>query len=496
MRKCPRCSSEISKYMKACPRCGLPVSQMEEFEKRFNLSATPEEQPQTEPQPQKPTKADKKQQKLEKKLAKKAERKAKRERESKSDTDFVKIANESDEDVYNENDTFSERRKKRKNRQNRPVFDVDENGEFNIDTKDVEIVGEETGKLIDQRFEQSYSVKKSRGDYRPPKVKWWEIYKISDRYFARRKIKKEVTKAARIKPSFISKTKLLLLAIFLGWTGAHNFYAKNKRKGWVSLVSLVIWVGVAALAARFAFFQKIEISVAGLAGLVDLIIWLSDVINIIFNKFKYRLQIDKFISEMNVETRAKLGEKYIDLDLYHKPWWVRFKVWCQKKKRSYEENKRDRRQAKIDKQKRKEAEQREKAAIEKEVYEFEQKQEAEGSAVPEFVDQKTLEELKSFGESTADDVEAPKKKTEKPSKKAEKQQPEQNETKAETAGAKETPAETVKQEEKPQSDGKSDSKQQPEKASQPAKKQTSVPARKYAKTVKNKKAAASKKKKK
>ena len=268
MRKCPRCSSEISKSMKACPRCGLPVSQMEEFEKRFNLSMAPTEE--TEQEVQKPTKADKKQQKLEKKLAKKAEKKAKKERESKSDTDFVKVASDSSQYAYSDDDSFSERRKKRKNRQNRLVFDVDENGEFNIDTKDVEIVGEETGKLIDQRFEQSYSVKKSRGDYRPPKIKWWEIYKISDRYFARRKIKKEVSKAARIKPSFINKTKLLLLAIFFGWTGAHNFYAKNKRKGCVSLVSLVIWIGVATLATKFAFFQKIEISVAGFAGFVQI----------------------------------------------------------------------------------------------------------------------------------------------------------------------------------------------------------------------------------
>ena len=28
---------------------------------------------------------------------------------------------------------------------------------------------------------------------------------------------------------------------------------------------------------------------------------------------------------MNIETRAKLGEKYIDMDLYQKPWWFRFK---------------------------------------------------------------------------------------------------------------------------------------------------------------------------
>ena len=488
MKKCPRCASELSKYMKTCPRCGLPVSQMEEFEKRFNLSA--DSAVEEESRPQKPTKADKKQQKLEKKLAKKAEKQARKERESKSDTDFAKLASESSEDAYSEDDSFSERRKKRKNRQNKPVFDIDQNGEFNIDTKDVEIVGEETGKLIDQRFEQSYSVKKSRGDYRPPKIKWWEIYKYADRYFARRKIKKEVAKAARIKPSFISKTKLLLLAIFFGWTGAHNFYAKNKRKGWVSLISLVIWVGVAALAARVAFFRKIEISVAGLAGLIDLLIWVSDVVNIIFNKFKYRLQIDKFISDMNVETRAKLGEKYIDLDLYHQPWYVRFKVWCQKKKRNYQEYRRDKRQEKIDRQKRKLAEKQEKEAVEREVYEFEQKQNAEGSGANDFVDQRTLDELKTFGETESEQV--PEKNKKKQLEKQRRGTARAQEKTAEAAKKSEAVSEKTEPVTKPQTDAIEPGSEQKTKA----KKQISVQTKKYAKTVKNKKAAASKKKKK
>ena len=73
-------------------------------------------------------------------------------------------------------------------------FEVDENGEININTKDVEIIGEETAKIYDEKQKQTYSVKKARGDYREPKIKWWEIYKWADRSFARRKIKREVSK--------------------------------------------------------------------------------------------------------------------------------------------------------------------------------------------------------------------------------------------------------------------------------------------------------------
>lgn len=430
MKNCPRCASELTKYSKVCPRCGLPVSQMDEFVKRFNLQsedASTETSEEQTAQTEKINKSDKKALKQQKKQAKKAEKQAKKERESKSDTDFKKFASNSGEGaedyLYDENDTFSDRKRKRKNRLSRPVFDLDEKGEIDIDTADVEIVGKETGKIIDERFEQSYSVKKSRGDYRPPKIKWWEIYKLSDRYFARRKIKKEVSKAARIKPSFISKSKLLILAIFFGYTGAHNFYAKNKRKGFVSLITLLIWVSIPLLAKYVAFFKAIEISVAGLAGLIDLVIWITDVVNIIFNKFKYRLQIDKFISEMNVETRAKLGEKYIDLDLYFKPWWVRLKAWFDRKKRNYQEYKRDRRQANIDRQKRKLEAEREKNKIDREIYDFEQKEEerlnrekssnvaAPAETETETAKEQTPAEADIQAEESKTEVTTPKKKT-------------------------------------------------------------------------------------
>lgn len=443
MKNCPRCSSELSKYAKVCPRCGLPVSQMEEFVERFNLNGSNETTETIKGETTAPL--TKKERKAAKKQERKAEKKAKKERESKSDTDFRTYVSDEESNDYLDTDTFSERKRKRKNKLTNPVFDIDENGEFNIDTSDVEIVGKETGKIIEERFEQSYSVKKQRGDYKQPKIKWWEIYKISDRYFARRKVKKEVAKAARIRPSFISKTKLLLLAIFFGWTGAHNFYAKNKKKGWVSVISLLIWVGVLMLANEgIKFFKSIEISVGGFAGFITVLIWITDIINILFNKFKYRLQIDKFISEMNVETRAKLGKKYIDLDLYHSPWWVRFKVWCKEKKKNYAQYKRDKRQENIDKQKRKLELQAEKNKIDSEIYAFEQKENEEfEKAQREFLDKEAKEAGLTNSNAEVSEVE----KTEKPA-------------------VEKTPA-----------------------------KSANIPVKKYSKTVKNTKAANKKKKK-
>ena len=363
MRQCPRCASEITLKDKVCPRCGLPVSKMGEAEEA--LAEEMLEQAKSE-------KLNKVQQKEKKRLAKIAKKEAKRKKKEEakmSTTDFSQFAS----NATSENEEPL-KIGKRKKKEEKFQFSVDENGEFNIDTKDVEIIGEEVSKIYEEkRKQQEYSIKKARGDYRPPRIKWWEIYKIADRAFARRKIKKDVKKAAKVKPDFISKFKLLLLAILFGWCGAHNFYARNKKKGFTSLSFLA--VSMAGMFLRdTAFVKTIEVWLIGFTGFVVLSIWIIDIINIIFNKFEYRIQKEKFISCMNIETRAKLGEKYIDLELLKKPWWVRFKVWCDKKKRNYHEWKQERRQRMIEKEKAKLAEAEEKEKIEQEVADFEKKE--------------------------------------------------------------------------------------------------------------------------
>ena len=362
MRQCSRCASELNAKDKVCPRCGLPVSKMGEAEDAIAEELI------NQSKSENLNKAQKKEKKRLAKLEKK-EAKRKRKEESKvSTTDFSKFATNVSAD---ESDAYRIGKRRRKN--DNFTFQVDENGEFNIDTKDVEIIGEEVTKIYEERRAKEYSIKKARGEYRPPKIKWWEIYKLADRTFARRKIKKDVTKASKVRPDFVSKTKLLLLAIFFGWFGAHNFYAKNKKKGFVTLSFLTISI-LGMIFFDTAFVQSMYLWIIGCSGFVVISIWVTDLVNIIFNKFQYRIQKDKFISCMNIETRAKLGEKYIDLELLKKPWWVRFKVWCEKKKRNYHEWKQERRQALIEKEKAKLAESEEKDKIEKELAEFEKKE--------------------------------------------------------------------------------------------------------------------------
>lgn len=362
MKQCPRCASEITDVDMVCPRCGMPIEENSVQNQRKNKRQLKREQ-------KKLKKEKKKQEKLQSMAVK---------------TDFTNFKKKEFMTKKQEQDAL--------------IFDIDENGEFDINTDDVEIIDKRTTELLKERERQTYSVKKARGEYEPEKIKWWELYKLANRAFARRKIKKEVNKAGKIKPDYIEKSKLLVLAIFFGWFGVHNFYAQNKKKAWFTLICFILWVGVMALAGSSGFFASIQLSVSGGAGFIVMILWVSDIINIIFNNFKYKIQKVGFISKLNVETRAKLGEKYIDMELYQKPWWVRFKVWFDKKRRNYAEFRHERRQRMIEKEKAKQAKYEEQAKIDAEIAEYEAKENEKlnSKKILNAIDKNALEEIKDI----------------------------------------------------------------------------------------------------
>lgn len=200
---------------------------------------------------------------------------------------------------------------KKNNKKNTPEFKVEKNGEYSVNVKDVTYLPNT----------YTYSAKKARGEYNAPKIQWWEVYKWADVLMARRKIKKQVRCASYYKPEQFSKTKLIFLSLLLGWTGAHNFYARNYRKGAFMLFCTVFGSFVAL--ASYDFLDYIRVSIGGGLLFIMLIMWVLDVINIISGTFSYRLSKWKFIDCLNTDCRATLGNKYIDRDEYKKPWYVK-----------------------------------------------------------------------------------------------------------------------------------------------------------------------------
>ena len=73
------------------------------------------------------------------------------------------------------------------------------------------------------------------------------------------------------------------------------------------LVSLVVIM----LAESVPFFASIQLSIGGLSGMIVMVMWLWDLFAIIFKKFRYRTTKLAYIKSLDVETRARLGTKYI-----------------------------------------------------------------------------------------------------------------------------------------------------------------------------------------
>ncbi len=157
-------------------------------------------------------------------------------------------------------------------------------------------------------------------DYRQEKLKWWEIYRFADRWLVRRAINKHVRKASVVRPEKTSFWTLLLLAIFTGFLGGHSFYAKNYKRGIVSLSCFSLSIVMVVLMDYIPFMQNFQYSLCALPGLISLMMWAWDILLIIIKKYKFRVSKLDYIYSLDVETRARLNNKYIDI-----PNWYEYK---------------------------------------------------------------------------------------------------------------------------------------------------------------------------
>ena len=290
IRICPKCMSIIKKNDVVCPSCGMPVSEM------YNINKGPKKEVVQSEEESKLTK------------------KEKRFLEENKDIDFAdKLLEKEDEtenaidetrdEVEVEEETIKPKRHKHKRKQKDPSnFTVDGEGTYDINTNDVT--------FFEGKNTQEYSVKKARGELKEEKIQWWEIYKWADKLLARRKIMKEVNKAARVKPDYVNKTTLLILCVLFGWMGGHNFYARNYKKGLTMLILLVVSLIVIQVDILSYY---VGVAIGGGFGFVVIFAWIYDTIGILFNKYKYRTSKMQFISKLNASTRAKLGKRYIDI---------------------------------------------------------------------------------------------------------------------------------------------------------------------------------------
>ena len=116
------------------------------------------------------------------------------------------------------------------------------------------------------------------------------------------------------KPEEISYVKMFFLALFLGWFGAHVFYANDKKRGWAMVIMTVVCFSCATVIMKYSFMQYWLGTVVGVLGLILFCMWISDLVRILFKKFRFRDSKLDFIRTLDIKTRATLSKKYIDLE--------------------------------------------------------------------------------------------------------------------------------------------------------------------------------------
>ena len=152
----------------------------------------------------------------------------------------------------------------------------------------------------------------NNGKYELEKLQWWEIYRWADRQLAKNKIKKVVRKEAVKRPERVSLWVLFSLCLFSGFLGVHNFYAGNIKRGLVSSICFTVAMVFVAFLDKIPFFNMyFQGLLCALPGLICILIWFVDTISIIFKRFKYNTSRMNYIKTLDIETRARLGKKYI-----------------------------------------------------------------------------------------------------------------------------------------------------------------------------------------
>lgn len=97
-------------------------------------------------------------------------------------------------------------------------------------------------------------------------------------------------------PIDVSKKSLLLLSIFLGVFGAHNYYCAKFGKA-IYMTITTVFMLLFALFKQFnigGWFVTYFFSFVALLQGVTLLMWVVDIVYIIFNKFKVPVYKEEF----------------------------------------------------------------------------------------------------------------------------------------------------------------------------------------------------------
>lgn len=98
-------------------------------------------------------------------------------------------------------------------------------------------------------------------------------------------------------PSDVSKLKLLLLTIFLGFLGAHNYYVGRKNRGFFYSIFFGVGIIYTFLTFKFDFDWTSEIGqffyLLVLVWGIVIMLWLVDIVKVCFNRYKIPVSLPR-----------------------------------------------------------------------------------------------------------------------------------------------------------------------------------------------------------
>ena len=103
---------------------------------------------------------------------------------------------------------------------------------------------------------------------------------------AMRNKQKERVVLSSYRPNDIKKSKLVLMTVLLGWTGAHCYYVGRMGRGFTILLCLVLGLAFVAIPESWALHAYVSGIVAGALGFVWLFTWWTDIVNVCVDKFR------------------------------------------------------------------------------------------------------------------------------------------------------------------------------------------------------------------
>lgn len=118
-----------------------------------------------------------------------------------------------------------------------------------------------------------------------------QIYNASNK--KAKKVRKEgnsdLIHFTTIVPKDVERLKLILFTIFLGVFGVNHLYINRLYRGIYSIVSMslfVLFVILTFVGVQFLGFFNIVYQIVGYAGAINVILWVSDIINVLIKKMK------------------------------------------------------------------------------------------------------------------------------------------------------------------------------------------------------------------